>query len=171
MTNTDTHEGLTIIRIFDVPVAKVWDMWTKPELVKKWWGPENFYSPGMKIDFRVGGRYIFGMHGPKGSEWDKDMWSAGEYKEIIPYKKIVATDYFSDKDGNMIDPSGAGQDSGFPKVLTVTVLFEEVKPGKTKLTVIYPHPATEEEHEAMLKSGMKEGWESSLEKMQKALVE
>jgi len=40
------------------------------------------------------------MHGLKGSEWGRDMYSAGIYKEIIPDAKLVVTDYFSDKHGD-----------------------------------------------------------------------
>ncbi len=41
--------------------------------------------------------------------------------------------------------------------------------GKSKLTVIYPKPETEEQFQAMLKSGMKEGWNSSLNKLAESL--
>ena len=109
------------------------------------------------------------MQGPEGSEWDKVMYSAGEYKEIIPNEKLVATDYFSDEDGNMINPDKQGQDPNFPKVMTVTVLFEEISEGKTKLSIIYPKPETVEEMEAIQKSGMKEGWMSSLNKLEKVV--
>lgn len=115
------------------------------------------------------------MHGPKGSEWDKDIYSAGVYKEIVPNKKLVVTDYFSDENGNMFEPADLGQDPNFPKETTVTVLFEDlpaqvgVDDRKTKLSIIYPKPETEEQWQAMLKSGMQEGWNSSLEKLEKAL--
>lgn len=132
-------------------------------------GPEAFTAPSIKVDLRVGGKYIFAMKGPEGSQWDRVMYSAGVYKEIVPNEKLVVTDYFSDEDGNMISPYKEGQDANFPKEMTVTVLFEEAGDGKTKLSMIYPRPETEEQYQAMLKSGMKEGWMSSLEKMAKTL--
>jgi len=49
------------------------------------------------------------------------------------------------------------------------VLFEEIKDGKTKLAIIYPKPQTKEQLEAMQKSGMQEGWNSSLDKLKRAL--
>lgn len=162
-------EGIVIERVFDAPREMVWKAWTDPEIVKKWWGPEGFWAPSVKIDFRVGGKYTYGMHGTKGSEWDRDMYSAGEYKEIVPLEKLVVTDYFSDSEGNMIEPAKEGQDPNFPKEMTVTVLFEEVEPGKTKLSIIYPKPESDAQFEAMKKSGMKEGWNSSLDKLEKAL--
>lgn len=170
------NDGITIERIFDAPRELVWKAWTDPDMVKKWWGPEGFTAPSIKVDLRVGGKYVFAMHGPAGSEWDRTMYSAGEYKEIVPNEKLVVTDYFSDENGNMIAPSDEGQDSNFPRVMTVTVLFEEVEGGppgsetsKTKLSIIYPKPETEEQIEALLKSGMKEGWQSSLNKLEESL--
>jgi uncharacterized protein YndB with AHSA1/START domain len=110
------------------------------------------------------------MHGPKGSEWDKDMYSAGVYKEIVPDKKLVVTDYFSDEKGEMMEPADFGQDPNFPKESTVTVLFEKTQTGRTRLSIIYPKPAKKEQKEAMLKSGMKEGWNSSLDKLKRVLT-
>ncbi|HRN69961.1 MAG TPA: SRPBCC domain-containing protein [Candidatus Woesebacteria bacterium] len=165
----NTENGVIITRVFDAPRELVWKAWTEPEMIKKWWGPEGFTSPSAKVDLRVGGKYIYAMHGPAGSEWDRDMYSAGIFKEIVLYEKIVVTDYFSDAEGNMINPDQEGQDSNFPKEMAVTILFEEVDNGKTKLSVIYPKPETAEQMEAMLKSGMEEGWNSSLNKLEIAL--
>jgi len=162
-------EEITITRIFNAPREMVWKAWTDPEMIKKWWGPEGFTAPSIKIDLRVGGKYIFSMQGPKGSEWDRTMYSAGEYKEIVPNEKLVATDYFSDSEGNIIEPSQEGQQANFPKELTVTVLFEDAGTGKTKLSIIYPKPENEAQFEAMLKSGMQEGWLSSLNKLETIL--
>ncbi len=159
------NEGITIERVFDAPREKVWQAWTQPELIKKWWGPEGFTAPSIKLDLRVGGKYTFAMHGPAGSEWDRDMYSSGIYKEIIPNEKIVSTDYFSDENGNMIKPSDEGQDKNFPTEMTVTITFEDAGYGKTKLTIFYPKAENEEQFQAMLKSGMKEGWSSSLDKL------
>lgn len=163
------EKGVVIERVFDADPKAVWRAWTDPEIIKKWWGPEGFYAPNIKVDLRVGGKYVYAMHGPKDSPWDKDMYSAGVYKEIVPNKKIVVTDYFSDENGDIMDPSEQGQDVNFPKEMTVTVLFEEVENGKTKLSIIYPRPENEEQFQAMLKSGMKEGWNTSLDKLARAV--
>lgn len=165
------QDGVEIIRMFDAPRDLVWKVWTDPEMVQKWWGPEGFWAPSVKIDFREGGKYTYGMHGPEDSEWNRDMYSSGIFKEIVPHEKIVTTDYFSDKDGNKIDPSDEGQDKNFPSEMTVTITFEDAGEGKTKLTIFYPKTENEVQFEAMLKSGMKEGWNSSLDKFEKVLAE
>ncbi|MEN6621950.1 MAG: SRPBCC domain-containing protein [Smithella sp.] len=162
-------KGITIEKNINAPRLAVWRAWIEPELIKKWWGPEGFSSPGIKMDLKIGGQYIFAMHGPKGSEWDKDMYSAGTFKEIVPNEKLVVTDFFSDENGQIMEPADFGMDPGFPKELTVTVLFEEIEQGKTKLSIIYPKPETKEQMEAMRKSGMKEGWSSSLNKLKNIL--
>ncbi len=163
------HATFTIEREFNAPVEKVWQAWTTPEMVMKWWGPEGFSSPYASVDFRIGGKYIYAMHGPAGTEWDRDMYSAGIYKEIVPNEKIVITDYFSDKNGNKIEPSDEGMDVNFPDEMIVTVLFDDLGNGKTKLSIVYPKPESEEQLQAMLKSGMNEGWNSSLNKFEEAL--
>lgn len=161
--------GIVIERIFDAPREMVWKAWTTPELVEKWWGPEGFWAPSIKIDLRVGGKYIYAMQGPKGSDWDRVMYSSGIYKEIVPKEKIVSTDFFSDEEGNKVDPKEYGQSADAPDEMDVIIRFEDVENGKTKLTITYPRPENEAQFEAMLKSGMKEGWNSSLDKLAKSL--
>ena len=160
---------LVITREFDAPRERVWKAWTDPEMLKRWWGPEQFTAPSIKIDLRVGGQYIFTMHGPAGSPFDVDMFSAGVFKEIVPNEKLVLTDYFSDKDGNKVDPTESGMDPDFPKESTYTVLFEDIGGGRTRLSLVFPKPESEAQYQAILNSRMEEGWNSSLNKLAEAL--
>jgi uncharacterized protein YndB with AHSA1/START domain len=170
MEKMKTEENaLVITREFDAPRERVWKAWTDPEMLKRWWGPEMFTAPSIKVDLRVGGKYVFAMRGPEGTEWDKVMYSAGIYKEIIPNEKLVSTDFFSDEDGNMLDPTTYGQPADAPREMTITVLFEEIGKAKTRLSIIYKKPETEGQYQAMLRSGMTEGWNSSLNKLAEAL--
>jgi uncharacterized protein YndB with AHSA1/START domain len=161
----DTQNGIKIERVFDTPREMLWKAWTSPDMVKRWWGPEGFTAPSIKIDFRVGGKYVYSMHGPTGTEFDKDLYSAGIYKEIIPNEKLVITDYFSDENGNKINPTTVGMNSNMPDEMEVVVRFEDAGNGKTKLVIEYPKPVSEEQFQAMLKSGMQDGWNSSLNKL------
>ena len=105
MSGTETRsKELVITREFDAPRERVWKAWTDPELLKRWWGPEQFTAPSIKIDLRVGGKYVFAMQGPPGSEWDKVMCSGGIFEQIVPNEKLVLTDYFSDENGNKLPP-------------------------------------------------------------------
>ncbi len=117
-------------QIFNAPLSKVWKAWTEPERVMKWWGPEDYTAPVVKIDLKVGGSYITNMRSPEG----EDIWNTGVYKEIVPMKRIVSTDSFADSDGNVVSASHYGMDKDWPLEMNVTVMFEEVD-GKTKLTL------------------------------------
>ncbi|MBA3724722.1 MAG: SRPBCC domain-containing protein [Candidatus Levybacteria bacterium] len=162
-------KAIEITRVFHAPRELVWKAWTDPEMIKQWWGPEGFSAPSITVDLRVGGKYVFAMQGPAGSEWDKVMYSAGVYKEIVPNEKLVVTDYFSDEEGNKLSPITFGQDQNFPDEMTVTVLFNETVDGKTELVLKYPKPETEEQMNAMIASQMEAGWNSSLDKLEESL--
>lgn len=159
--NTKT---LVITRVFDAPRARVWDVWTDPEHVKKWWGPKDFTAPHAESDLREGGRYLYAMRGPAGSEFDKDMWSGGTYKEVVPMEKIVATDHFTDEKGNPISPKDLGMPGEWPEEMIVTVTFEDTEDGKTKVTIVH------EGHPAEMADMAEAGWNQSLDKFATALA-
>lgn len=169
MQNENNMTAVVITHIFDATTEMVFKAWTDPEMAKKWWGPKGFTAPSIKIDLKVGGKYIFAMKGPVGTKWDKVMYSAGVYKEIIPNEKLVVTDYFSDERGEKMNPSSFGMDPNFPYESTMTLLFEEIEPSKTKLSIIYSKPESQAQMDAILKSGIKEGWGSSLNKLAASL--
>jgi uncharacterized protein YndB with AHSA1/START domain len=77
------------------------------------------------------------MRGPAGTDFGKDFWSTGRYIEIVPMKKILVKDSFSDEKGNVVPATNYGI-QGFPLELQVTITFEEVESGKTKMTINYP---------------------------------
>ena len=151
------QKTITITRIFDAPRARVWDVWTNPEHLKKWWGPKDFTAPHIKSDLRVGGKFLYAMHGPAGSEFDKDMWSGGEYKEVVPMEKIVSTDDFMDEHGNIISPAEYGMPGDWGQMV-VTVTFEDAGEGKTKLTIVH------EGHPEEFADNANTGWNESLDK-------
>jgi uncharacterized protein YndB with AHSA1/START domain len=165
---TETEQGksleasplVEVTRTFRAPVERVWNALSDPELIKQWWGPTNFTAPNAETDFRVGGKYLFSMQGPDG----KVIWSGGDYKEIIPDKKIVCTDHFSDKDGNPITANEAGMTGDWPKDLYITIELESIGPDQTKMAISHEGiPA--EMHDDCVK-----GWSESVDKLQK-LVE
>ena len=158
---TEQEDAVVITRVFEAPLEKVWQAWTEPEHMKQWWGPKYFTAPTIKIDFREGGKYLYAMHGPAGTPFDKDMWNTGTYKEIIPMKKIVTADNFADGDGNVVPASYYGLPGDTPTEYQVTVTFEEVD-GKTKLTL---------KHVGMLEGAdnMTAGWNQSFDKLAASL--
>ncbi|HSR32122.1 MAG TPA: SRPBCC domain-containing protein [Anaerolineae bacterium] len=157
------RQELMVTREFDAPRERVWQAWTDPEMVQRWYGPEGFTAPSIKIDLKVGGKYIWAMRGPAGTPMDRVMYIAGVYQEIVPNEKLAVAEYMSDENGN------AMQSPGGPAQMTYQVRFEEAGKGRTKLSIVYPKPATDAEYQAMLKGGMLEGWNSSLNKLAHSL--
>ncbi len=94
-------ERMVVTRVFDAPRELVWKAWTDPKYVMQWWGPKGFTAPVCKMDFRVGGKFLYCMRTPDGQE----CWNGGEYHEIVPHEKIVYSMYFSDSEGNKVEPA------------------------------------------------------------------
>lgn len=128
--NEPAERELVITRILDAPRELLWKAWTDPEMIKKWWGPKNFTAPVIKVDLRVGGKYLYCMRSPEG----QDFWSTGVYHEIVPMERIVCTDSFADEKGNVMPASHYGMAGDWPSELVVTVTFED-HDGKTKMTL------------------------------------
>lgn len=174
MANQNKDKELTITRIFDAPLERVWKAWTDPDIFMKWWGPKDFTCPVANIDFRVGGKYHVAMHGPKGTEFDIDLWSTGVYKEIVPpvpsktlgQAKIVVTDSFADENGNVVPASYYQMPQTFPIETTVEIHFEE-QDGKTKMTLYYP---STEGIEGKMLDDMTQGWNQSFDKLADSLA-
>lgn len=88
---------LVLTRTFHAPAALVFDAWSDPKHLVRWWGPNVFTLPHCEQDFRVGGRYRFCMRGPDGS----DHWVRGEYTLIDRPHRLVFTWLREDADGDI----------------------------------------------------------------------
>ena len=157
------REELIITREFNAPRELVWKAWTEPEQLKKWWGPKGFTSPFSRIDLRVGGKYLHCMRAPDG----KDYWSTGVYQEVVPPKRLVATDSFADENGNVVSATYYGFGSEFPREMQVIVTLEEEEEGKTTLTL--KHAGIKNLNETHL-DNMEQGWNESLDKLAEYLT-
>ena len=100
-------------RLLDAPRELVWEVWTNPEHIKEWWGPDGFSLTTKAMNVEAGKTWEFIMHG-----WGKDWDNKVEYTEVIKPSLIS------------YKHSGAGADYNF----SVTITFEEVE-GKTLLTM------------------------------------
>jgi len=76
---------LFIERTLNAPVELVWEVFTKPEHIANWWGPNGFTNTIYTMDVRPGGEWDFVMHGPDG----QDFKNRAIYQEIVPFKRIV----------------------------------------------------------------------------------
>jgi uncharacterized protein YndB with AHSA1/START domain len=118
---------LKITRVYEAPVAAVWDAWTDPEQVAQWWGPRGFTLTTHSKDLRPGGHWAYTMHGPDGANYENKTI----YFEVDQRRKLVY-----DHGGN----------DDRPPLFRVTVLFEEVD-GKTHMdmTMTLPTPEAAQE--------------------------
>lgn len=132
-TGAVEKRDLVITRVFDAPVERVWNAWTDPDYVMRWWGPKGFTSPSCKIDFREGGKFLFHMRAPKDFQGGQDFYTSGVYKKIVPLKLIEFSQGLADKDGNRIDPTTMGMPADFPKEIPSALAFKRVG-AKTELT-------------------------------------
>ena len=117
-----SERELVVSRTFNGPARIVFEAWTKPELLKRWWAPK---STGVSLlsceaDVRVGGRYRLEF----GHEASKPMAFFGRYIEVTPHSRLAWTNDESD-DGAV-----------------TTVTFEE-KGGKTLLVMHEHYPSKE----------------------------
>ena len=69
-----SERSIVTERVLDAPRALVWRLWSDPDQVAKWWGPEHFTTPREKIEFdlRAGGVCRLTMVGPDGEEYPSD---------------------------------------------------------------------------------------------------
>lgn len=138
---------LTVTRTFNAPAPIVFDAWTKPELLKRWWAPKSF---GVSLfeceqDLRVGGAYRFAFgRDPKNPE----VFS-GRYLEVKPPSRLVLTQVYERM-------SDAGE-------VVVTAAFEE-SAGRTRLILHQLFPS-KEALEGALASGMERGMRVTLDQL------
>lgn len=159
MTATSTTQqselDIVITREFAAPRQLVWDAWTTPEHIEKWFGPKGFDTRVETLDFKVGGRSEYVMVGPDGTEYPAN----GTFKEIVPIEKIVSSDEF----GEEYQEAAAKKNMDLPKGMVLTALFDDLG-ERTKLTLITSHPTVEDKRKH-ISMGVVEGWNSSLDKL------
>lgn len=81
---------IVVTRTFNAPARLVYDAWTRPELLTRWWAPKSIgiYFVSCEADVRTGGTYRFVFGHP---DFDQPMAFFGRYIEVIPYSRLVWT--------------------------------------------------------------------------------
>jgi len=144
-----SERELVVTRTFNCPARIVFEAWTRPELLKRWWAPESFGVSllSCEADVRVGGtyRFVFGQaSSPK-------MEFFGRYIEVTPHSRLVWTNDEGGDDGAI-----------------TTVTFEE-RDGKTLLVMrdLYP---SKEALDSAIASGSTCGMDETFEQLDELLV-
>lgn len=124
---------LKISRLYDAPLQAVWDAWTDPEQVARWWGPRGFTITTHSKDLRPGGTWVYTMHGPDGTDYPNTTY----YHEVREREALVYDH---------------GASEGKPPLFRVSVLFK-ASGDKTamEMTMTLPTPEAAEETRKFIK--------------------
>jgi uncharacterized protein YndB with AHSA1/START domain len=156
MTRTVYAERtITLTRHFKAPRALVWQVWTDPAHIKEWFGPENFTNPVVTGETKVGSKIAITMHGPAGTDFDKDFPCTLLFREVVLGEKLVF-------ENDAIGPDGGTIIEG-----RTTVTFRD-KDGGTEMVLETTGKAVVEYATGFLQ-GMEQGWSGSFEKMRRLL--
>jgi uncharacterized protein YndB with AHSA1/START domain len=60
---------IALHRLYDAPLPLVWEAWTNPQKAAHWWGPRGFTITTKSKDFKIGGSWVYTMHGPDGVDY------------------------------------------------------------------------------------------------------
>jgi uncharacterized protein YndB with AHSA1/START domain len=112
-----TDREFAVTRLLDAPRALVFDAWTRPEHVAKWWGPFGFTTTIGEMDVRTGGRWRLVMHGPDGTDYPNEI----VFDEVVRPERLVYT-------------STGGRRGGPVIRFQATILFAN-EGGRTRVTM------------------------------------
>ncbi len=149
---TSAENELAFTRIYDAPRELVFDAWTDPQHIGKWWGPNGFTTSTKVMEVKVGGRWEYVMHGPDGEDYP----SNSVYTEVEKPQRLI----FSNIGGKANDPHLTCQ---------MIVTFEDVA-GKTKLTLRMIFPSTDAADHAR-ELGADDGGKECLDRLANAMRE
>jgi uncharacterized protein YndB with AHSA1/START domain len=145
------HEML-LARIVGAPRDLVWEVWTNPTHLARWWGPRGFSNPRCEVDLREGGAIRIDMRGPDGVVYPM----AGRFLEIVKPRRLVFT-------ALPLDSAGAPIFEG-----TNAIEFHEMG----AMTRIELRSTVEKIHDPIALrylSGREQGWSESLYRLADAL--
>src|SRR3954451_1816123 len=78
---------LELTCVFDAPLPVIFDAWTQPEVMMRWWAPRGFTMEGAEMDRRVGGHWQVRMRAPEGTHHVE----AGTVVEYVPLQRLALT--------------------------------------------------------------------------------
>ena len=152
MMTLPTDEQILITREFDAPRHLVYEAWTTPELVKRFWGARCGEVTVAEIDLRVGGKWRYVTIADDGAEFGFH----GEYREIVPNERIVSTEVYEGAPG--------GDEQGTLNTMTLAETD-----GRTTLTILVEAPS-KQIRDAIIESGMEDGMQDALDLLEQVAI-
>jgi uncharacterized protein YndB with AHSA1/START domain len=150
-----TDEQILITREFDAPKTLVYEAFTTPDLVKRWWHAKRGEVTLVEIDLRVDGKWRYVMVTEDGTE----VGFHGQYREIVPEQRLVATEVYEGL------PEGVSEEDA--ATLNTTVFTEA--DGRTTLTILV-QAKSKVSRDAIIESGMEDGLEDALELLEQVAL-
>ena len=149
--STPSDQEIRMTRLFDAPPQLVFEVMTKPEHVKLWWGRlgEGYSVPVCEIDLRVGGKWRFVNRHPQG-----EVAFYGEYKEITPPRRLVFTEIFEQ----------------YPDTVSVVTADFTDEGGKTRFVATVRYPSLEV-RDMVMSTGMARGAGISYDRLEDLVAE
>jgi uncharacterized protein YndB with AHSA1/START domain len=138
---------MRLTRCFDAPRELVWDVFTKPEHIARWWGPRKYAITVRQLDLRPGGAWRISH-----SDGGKTVEFFGEYREVVKPSRLARSFCFLE----------------FPPIEETYEFHDEG--GKTRVVCIQTYPNVQA-RDAMAKSGAAEGGRESFERLDALLDE
>jgi uncharacterized protein YndB with AHSA1/START domain len=120
---------VVISRVFNAPRELVFEAWTKPEYLLRWFAPRGCSFHIERIDVRPGGGFHSCIR-----DGSFECWCIGVYREIVRPERLVYTLAIADRQGNKVAPATVGHDPRWPTETLLTVTFED-EAGQTRLTL------------------------------------
>jgi uncharacterized protein YndB with AHSA1/START domain len=134
---------IRVTREFEASPEKVWNAWTRRELLDQWWAPRPWKANTVSMDFREGGRWFYYMEGPDGSR----HYCICDYQSIVKNKSYSGLDAFCDESQNL--------NTEFPR-MQWTVEFNRTEPGtRVEVEISFSSVA---DLEKIIEMGFKEGF-------------
>lgn len=151
VNENDDDRDIALSRVFDAPRELVYEVWTQPEHLAQWYGPDGFSITTYEMNFSVGGMWRFMMHGPDGTD----------YPNVIIFRKIVPNERLE---------FWHADDADKPAIeFNVVVTFEQAD-GGTKVTLRNRFATVEEKQRVIDEFGAIEGGKQTLGRLCDYLV-
>jgi len=121
-----TAADLRLERSFAAPPERVFEAWTSPEVLRRWWAAQpDWTSPEAEVDLRVGGRYRLAMRNAEG----ETHAVTGVYIQIDPPSRLAYTWAWEELDhpDSQVTVEFRGEGEGTTVVITHAGLPDEAE--------------------------------------------
>lgn len=144
------NNTVNVKREFAADLELVWEAWTNPEILDKWWAPKPYRTETKSMDFREGGTWLYAMISPE----NEKHWCKNDYQKIVHHTMYSGLDAFCDEHGN-INPE-------MPRTLWTNEFHEN---GDTTFITITAKYESLADLEKVISFGFKEGFTMALENL------